>query len=101
MIEANQCRLFFLPPASSILNPIETVWAHLKRQWRQSLVLTNPEIMGENWMKRQLLEICQNFTEAQLENLNRAHYSDAIQVLEEAAQFYEADVVQPNQGWRI
>ena len=53
-----KCRLLFLPPASSILNPIESVWSLMKREWRKKLVVTSPKNMSEKWMETQLLEIC-------------------------------------------
>ena len=31
LFEELRCELLFLPPASSVLNPIEVVWAHVKR----------------------------------------------------------------------
>ena len=35
------CELLFLPPATSILNPIEVLWAHVKRKWRERLLQSN------------------------------------------------------------
>ena len=41
-----QCQLFFLPVASSILNPIETLWSQLKRKWRCRLLEYEPRQMS-------------------------------------------------------
>ena len=46
LLEAQGCELLFLPPASSVLNPIEVVWAQVKRQWRQSLLTSELPNLG-------------------------------------------------------
>ena len=69
-----------------ILNPIEVLWAQVKRQWRQSLLTADVARIGESWMIAQLSQICRSFDEQTLANLSRAHLIDAIQILEEAAQ---------------
>ena len=38
LFEELKCELLFLPPATSILNPIEVLWAHVKRKWRERLL---------------------------------------------------------------
>ena len=85
-LEEQGCLLLLLPPASSILNPIETLWARVKAQWRQQLLVTDTAVMGENWMRRELAAILSSFNEEQLENLARAHLRDAYLVLKEAAE---------------
>ena len=35
VIEAAGCRILFLPPYSPDLNPIEKLWANIKKLWRQ------------------------------------------------------------------
>ena len=47
LFEELQCELLFLPPATSVLNPIEVVWAQVKRQWRQSLLVADVTRIGE------------------------------------------------------
>jgi transposase len=80
-----RCELLFLPPASSVLNPIEVLWAQVKRQWRQCLLTADVARIGESWMAAQLSQICRSFDEQTLVNLARVHLHDAIQILEEAA----------------
>lgn len=79
-----QFQLLFLPPASSILNPIETLWAHVKRQWRRSLLSADPKQLSEAWMSAELKTILLGFTELDLERLSRAHFTDIEAVLDEA-----------------
>ena len=89
LFEDMGCELLFLPPATSILNPIEVVWAHVKRQWRQSLLSTDQSNVGESWMVGELGRICAGFSRETLENLATAHFKDAIEVLREASQHCE------------
>ena len=35
LVEQADCELLYLAPYSPDLNPIEKLWANLKRQWRQ------------------------------------------------------------------
>ena len=37
-IEAQGAKIFYLPVATSFFNPIETVWAWVKGQWRKRLL---------------------------------------------------------------
>lgn len=60
------------------------------------LIQTNPELFGEFWMHRQLQKICGEFSEAQLQNLSRAHYQDAIKILENAEIMYDTERQNPN-----
>ena len=50
MLQDQGAELLFLPPATSIMNPIETLWAIIKRRWRQELVTTNVDKVGQIWM---------------------------------------------------
>ena len=45
-LQANGAELLFLPPATSIMNPIETLWAIIKRRWRQMLLMTDVDKVG-------------------------------------------------------
>ena len=63
LLEELGCELLFLPPASSIFNPIEVYWAHVKRQWRQSLLTCDTQRVGESWMVAELERICASFDE--------------------------------------
>ena len=90
------CHLLFLPLASSVLNPIELIWSHLKRKWRDELLKTPPERQTQQWMREQLTYIKEQFEESELRSLARGHYSDAIKVLQEAAEQAEQ---QPYQSW--
>ena len=56
-----KCELMFLPPVTSIFNPIETFWAHVKRKWRKLLQRYDPSKMGRNWMIHSLEQICYSF----------------------------------------
>lgn len=49
-----KCELLFLPPATSILNPIEVLWAHVKRKWRERLLQSNQGTVNMNWMLGEL-----------------------------------------------
>lgn len=49
-----KCELLFLPPATSILNPIEVLWAHVKRKWRERLLQSNQGVVSLNWMLNEL-----------------------------------------------
>ena len=44
--------LLFLPPATSIMNPIETLWNIIKTKWRKTLLMTDVEVIGQRWMQR-------------------------------------------------
>ena len=44
--------LLFLPPASSVMNPIETLWAIIKRRWRQALLTADVGAIGQLWMQK-------------------------------------------------
>ena len=83
LFEELKCELLFLPPATSILNPIEVLWAHVKRKWRERLLLANQGNVDRDWMVRELHEICNSFSEEELEKLAAAHYRDAIELLNE------------------
>ena len=78
------------------MNPIELVWSHLKRKWRDELLKTPPERQTQQWMREQLTYIKEQFEESELRSLARGHYSDAIKVLQEAAEQAEQ---QPYQSW--
>ena len=88
------CFLLFLPPASSIFNPIETLWAQVEWKWRNLLLSTPLERVNKDWMIASLYNIVNNFNEIELESLTRVHYKDAIDVLKEAA-FIEDRVRRP------
>ena len=85
-----QCQLFFLPVASSNLNPIETVWSHLKRKWRSRLLEYEVKLMTHTWMERELTQILADFNPEELENLARSHYSEVICVLSEAVAHHDS-----------
>lgn len=78
-----KCELLFLPPATSILNPIEVLWAHVKRKWRERLLQSNQGTVNMNWMLGELHQICNSFSEEELEKLAAVHYRDAIELLNE------------------
>ena len=101
LLAAQGCELLFLPPASSILNPIEVVWAQVKRQWRQSLLSCDLVNVGEAWMVQELGRICGAFSAESLASLSSVHLREAIQVLQEASQHYEAlgGMFAPRLGW--
>ena len=61
-----QCRPLFLPPASSIFNPIETLWSSVKRRWRQTLIEADSDHLTEAWMIRQLKAILSSFSPREL-----------------------------------
>ena len=52
-----RARLFYLPPYSSILNPIEKLWALMKRKWRAYLVETNMEVLKKDDVEREINHI--------------------------------------------
>ena len=101
-----QCELLFLPPATSVLNPIEVVWAQVKRQWRHSLLICDTESAGESWMVAELGRICASFSEESLERLASVHLNDALKMLGEAVEHYsQSDQSMgsaeqgPDRGW--
>ena len=57
---------------------------------------TPPERQTQQWMREQLTYIKEQFEESELRSLARGHYSDAIKVLQEAAEQAEQ---QPYQSW--
>ena len=58
-----QCQLVFLPPASSIFSPIETLWATTKRLFRKRLIEFEPGRMSQAWMRQELVSILADFNE--------------------------------------
>ena len=85
LMEELHCYLYYLPPASSFLNPIETFWAQVKRIWRRELIVSDVNVHGQDWMNNKLTQICQSFNEQELDNLSRAHHKEVFRVLQEAA----------------
>ena len=45
IVEQAGCHLLFLPPYSPHLNPIEKLWANLKRYWRNHAYLSLEELI--------------------------------------------------------
>lgn len=85
-----RCILLFLPPSSSTLNPIETVWSHVKRLWRRKLLLSEPELMTERWVYRELRAIAANFDSELLGKLARSHLGEIVKVLQETVAHYHS-----------
>ena len=79
----------FLPPASSIMNPIEVLWASVKRRWRQDLMRTAPTAMNQTWMERTLVRICTEVANESLTKVANSHLKEARFILQEAIQFYD------------
>ena len=46
LLRSKGAETLFLPPATSILNPIEVLWSLVKKRWRNVLASTPPESMG-------------------------------------------------------
>ena len=77
--------------------------AHHSRQVKEltedlgcHVLKTPPERQTQQWMREQLTYIKEQFEESELRSLARGHYSDAIKVLQEAAEQAEQ---QPYQSW--
>lgn len=82
----------------------------MKHQWRNRLLETAATAEGacakgsfagegplrrqltEGWMKQELKAILASFSEEQLENLARAHYIDAVELLKQALVEYPSDL---------
>lgn len=46
LVERAKCRLLFLPPYSPDMNPIEKLWANLKRHWRNHAALSLDQLIA-------------------------------------------------------
>lgn len=46
-LEENPMRILFLPPYSPEFNPIEKVWALVKREWRRQRLVGFPQLQGQ------------------------------------------------------
>ena len=71
-----------MPPVSSFCNPIETLWALVKREWRKSLDRKAPEDANETWMRHELIRIVDTFSTESLLRLSTCHFKEIIQYLE-------------------
>ena len=80
--------LLFLPPASSVMNPIETLWAVIKRRWRQKLLMTDVELVGQRWIESNLGQICSQIEQRILEKVAFVHLKEARHILQEALHYY-------------
>ena len=85
-----RCQLVFLPPSSSILNAVETVWSTTKRKLRKLLLDSNPKMLNQRWLELTLQTILSSFTTEELERHARSHYDDTIAVLKEAIAHYNS-----------
>ena len=81
--------LLFTPPASSILNSIEVLWAVVKSRWRNELLEADPAVQGQSWMESTLGTICRSVSPVTLENLWSAHLKEAVLLIREAVQYYD------------
>ena len=63
--------LLFLPVATSFFNPIETIWAWIKLQWRKRLL--DPEFAVQNpdisYLTKSLASICDNIPGSIVQNI--------------------------------
>ena len=63
--------LLFLPVATSFFNPIETIWAWVKLQWRNKLL--DPEVASKNpdivFLAKSLAHICDNIPGGIVQNI--------------------------------
>ena len=53
-------KLLFLPVATSFFNPIETIWAWVKYQWRNLLLDPTLESVDIDFLVQSMVEICDN-----------------------------------------
>lgn len=47
LVKRTKHKLLFLPPYSCALNPIETLWSLVKREWRQLLLEHRSKVLSE------------------------------------------------------
>lgn len=65
----------FQPPSSSEFNPVEKLWAVLKKRWREEITKRDPLLRtNTGWMQTQIIAICSEVTKDKVIRLSRAHY---------------------------
>lgn len=77
-LEEQGVELLFLPPASSQYNPIETIWAVVKRRWRDILLLCDHDQVGEGWMRDKLIQICTDIEIETIQNIYTVHFKEIV-----------------------
>jgi transposase len=50
LVERAGCQLLYLPPYSADLNPLEKLWANLKRRWRKVGGALEEMIVASNYL---------------------------------------------------
>ena len=81
LLRSKGAETLFLPPATSILNPIEVLWSVVKQRWRKLLASTSPELMNQGWMERSLISICRGIESETLSRICHSHLKEARHVL--------------------
>ena len=77
------CKILYLPPATSYFNPIETYWSLMKKEWRNRLVTVEPKDVTSAWSKRTVMAICRSFKTPTLRRLYHCHFRDILRFLQE------------------
>ena len=82
-LRSQRCNVLFLPVATSVMNPVERVWASLKDEWRKRLLMVDPALANRAWMQAQLRQIHEeHFSPEALTRLAHSHYKAIILCLE-------------------
>ena len=74
--------VLFLPPTTSMFNPVETVFAEMKKKLRNAMHNCKLELRNRVWMRNTVQQIFENMNMQLLENLATCHFKDIIHYLE-------------------
>ena len=75
-----------MPPSSSEFNPVEKLWAQLKKDWRKIIVTRDPSVATSKlWMVNNIIDVSRRWTEDKesIKRISKSHYSYMRQFMQE------------------
>lgn len=81
VFKAHKMELLFLPPYSSHLNPVELMWAWIKRKWRQ-FNMGYPDV-DEVDRQREIKQICNETYQINLRNIVNSNKFHLLKIIED------------------